>query len=125
MPSIKVLTGDIEPGTWEFSYFLDHATLHKTSTQQHPFKGEQIELVGSLNALELLDTEHTKSLLRAALWSTVGMAAFDVAGAVAGAIGGGNRIKVTFAASLKEHGQFIGTTNIKTWRLLVDIAQQI
>jgi hypothetical protein len=89
------------------------------STQAHPFAGESVDLKAELESVESLNEEKVKKLAGTAGWAAAGGVMLGPLGLLGGAIFGGNRTEVAFAAYLKDGRKFMATTDAKTWKKLL------
>ena len=117
--SIKVIAGDVENATWQFSGLLGACVMTCTSTREHLFKGETINLGQEIKSIDQVDEAEVKRLAGTAGWGFVGAALLGPLGAIGGMLLGGRGKEVCFACTLRDGRRFLATTDGKTWRKLL------
>jgi hypothetical protein len=105
MAKIRVLAGDIQEGEWGML-----ATPKLTAMAYAPLfsraKPQRIVLDQELSSVEQVTTESVKKLGASAAWAAVGALAFGPLGLLGGALLGGRKNTVCFAAILKDGRRF-------------------
>ena len=116
--TIEVLAGDFQKsrtklcGSAHKGLFL---TLKGVGNTSLSFLGRERLYIRDLEVVEEMSPEKTKSFLGSAGGALVGGALLGGVGLVAGALAGGNKKKIIFAAKFKDGRKFVGTTNSKTF----------
>ena len=90
MSAIKVVAGDLDHGTWQFSGMLGVALMTRASTRNHPWKGETVNLKTEVASVEQLTEEKVKKLAGTAGWGIAGAVLLGPIGAIGGLLLGGN-----------------------------------
>lgn len=121
MATIKVEAGDLDKGSWQFTGLFGSALMTKSTTKDHPWRGESVDLGADLERAELLDEESVKRLAGTAGWGIAGAVLLGPLGAIGGILLGGNKKEVAFAAYLKDGRKFMGVTDGGTWKKIMAI----
>ena len=87
--------------------------------EQHKWIGETIDLNILLQFVGALNEEEVKKPAGTAGWSLAGGVLLGPLGLLGGALLGGNKTEVPFAAYLKDGRKFMGVTDAKTWKKLL------
>lgn len=119
MAVIKVVAGDIDKGSWQFTGAFGSATMHKASTKNSLWKGETVDFKKQVASMDLLTEEKVKKLAGTAGWGLAGGALLGPLGALGGVLLGGNKKEVAFACYLKDGRKFMATTSNKTWQSIL------
>lgn len=122
MGKIKVVAGDIDQGSWNYSRLLGAITT--CYTKEHPWAGETYSF-GDMEKVEEMDKEKVKKLSGSLGWGIVGAALFGPLGALGGLLLGGHKEEVVFCASLKNGKQFLAVTDGKTWKKIMAARFQV
>ncbi len=119
MSAIKVVAGDLDHGTWQFSGMLGVALMTRASTRTHPWKGETVNLKSEVSNIEQLTEEKVKKLAGTAGWGIAGAVLLGPIGAIGGMLLGGNKTQVAFACYLNDGRKFMGVTDSKAWQKIM------
>lgn len=120
MAKLKILAGDIKPGTHK---------LKKTIWSDKPifkipvgFLGlSTLDLHKEIESVELQTEESVRSISKTLGWAGVGTLLAGPVGALLGAYAGGSVKEVLFLVHLKDGRKFLGTTDQKTYQHLLAI----
>lgn len=116
MAKIKVVAGDLDKGSWQFTGMFGTAIMLRTSTTNNLWGGEKINLLEDVESIEQLNEEKVKKLAGTAGWGIAGGVLLGPVGAIGGILLGGNKKEVAFACHLKDGRKFMATTDGKTWQ---------
>lgn len=116
MAKIKVVAGDLDKGSWQFTGMFGTAIMLRTSTTNNLWGGEKINLLEDVDNIEQLNEEKVKKLAGTAGWGIAGGVLLGPLGAIGGILLGGNKKEVAFACYLKDGRKFMATTDGKTWQ---------
>jgi hypothetical protein len=104
MGKIKILAGDFRSG---IAYSTKNTVNLKTAA--HPVFGEEIDLRGDVERLEILTSENSASALKTLGFSAGGMLLAGLPGLAAGAVAGARGKRITAAAVLRDGRRFLCT----------------
>jgi hypothetical protein len=119
MGTIKIVAGDLKNGKYELCSSWFDRTL-KMRDLSVPFSGSFGGKEGTLpirddfDRIEIINEESKKKFIGTAAWGAVGAAVFGPLGLLAGALAGGNKKEVAFAAFLKDGRKFMAISDSKT-----------
>jgi len=119
MAKIKVLAGDLDNGSWEYSSMFGTSVMSRASTAKSIWKGERYNLITDVANIEQLTEEKVKKLAGTALWGVAGAALLGPIGAIGGMMLGGNKTEIAFTCNLKDGRKFMATTDSKTWQKIM------
>jgi hypothetical protein len=117
--SIKVEAGDLDKGTWQFVGMFGAATMARSSTTKHMWKGETYSFAKDVESVDLLDEESVKKLAGTAAWGVAGAVLLGPLGAIGGMLVGGNKREVAFVCHLKDGQKFMAITDSGTWKKII------
>lgn len=76
-------------------------------------------LKGNIANVEVVTEENKTKFLNAALWGSVGLAAFGLVGCAAGVLAAGNRKEICFACHLKDGRKFMAIVDTSLYQKIV------
>ncbi|MFH0965203.1 MAG: hypothetical protein V2A58_14480 [Planctomycetota bacterium] len=113
MAKVKVLAGDFLPGDGQ----LVLGDVLVLRTKNHMWLGENIP-ISQLEKVEEMREETVKGMGGSLAKGVLGGALFGLAGVAAGALSGGQKTIVTFAATFKDGRRLLATTDSQTFSKL-------
>ncbi|MDR0701313.1 MAG: hypothetical protein LBF61_02720 [Azoarcus sp.] len=115
MSTIKVLAGDLDKGSWQFSGMFGVCIMTRASTTKSLWKGETYDFKTDVESIDQLTEEKAKKLAGTAAWGAAGAILFGPLGAIGGLLLGGNKTEIAFICHLKDGQKFMAITDSKTW----------
>jgi hypothetical protein len=111
MGKLHVIAGDLAHTTWHLTPggMLEAEVVDGFRTVTH-----RVNVAAEIAALDRLDESAAKSFVGAAGWAVAGGALFGPAGALAGALLGGNSTRVAVGGTLADGRRFLATTDPDT-----------
>ncbi len=119
MATIKVVAGDLDKGTWQFTGMFGTCLMTRASTTKSMWKGETYNFKTDVESLDQLTEEKVKKLGGTAAWGVAGAVLLGPLGAIGGMLVGGNKTEVAFTCNLKDGQKFMATTDSKTWQKIM------